>query len=151
MDKNKNTAVIEDLLETVENGRLGFEEAAEKLSNDGNTSLAGEMREFSQQRMRMANELKALAASEGAAVDNGNGTVPGAMHRTYMAMKDALTGNDPHAVLAAAEQGEDHAVAEYEKALDEELSPAVKALVSAQYTEVQTTHDRVRALRDSNE
>lgn len=151
MEENKNTSVIENLLETVENGRLGFEEAAEKLADDGNSALAGEMRELSQQRVRMANELKALAASEGAPIEGGNGTVAGAMHRSYMAMKDALTGDDPHAVLAAAEQGEDHAVAEYERALDEDLAPAVKALVSAQYAEVQTAHDRVRSLRDSNE
>ncbi|MGH8925682.1 MAG: hypothetical protein ACRDWA_13755 [Acidimicrobiia bacterium] len=39
-----------------------------------------------------------------------------------MAVKDAVTGSDPGAVLDVAEQGEEHAVAEYERAMEEEIS-----------------------------
>jgi hypothetical protein len=35
---------------------------------------------------------------------DGSGTVPGTMHRTWLKLKDARSGNDPHAVLAAVEQ-----------------------------------------------
>ncbi|HXV71292.1 MAG TPA: PA2169 family four-helix-bundle protein [Acidimicrobiia bacterium] len=149
MDQTKTISVIENLLETVENGHKGFGEAAEKLDNDGNPSLAAEMRELSQQRLRMSNELKAIAASEGAPIENGNGTAAGAIHRTYMALRDALTGDDPHAVLAAAEQGEDHAKSEYERALDDDLPSSVRSVVQRQYGEIQTAHDRVRELRDA--
>jgi uncharacterized protein (TIGR02284 family) len=149
MEKTKTTSVIENLLETVENGHKGFDEAAEKLDNDGNPTLAAEMRELSQQRLRMSNELKAIAAAEGSPIENGNGTVAGAMHRSYMALRDALTGDDPHAVLAAAEQGEDHAKSEYERALDDELPSSVRSVVQRQYGEIQTAHDRVRELRDA--
>ncbi|HUF15073.1 MAG TPA: PA2169 family four-helix-bundle protein [Acidimicrobiia bacterium] len=146
------TSVIENLLETVENGRKGFAEAAEKLDGDGRSDLAAEMREMSQQRLRMANELRALAAAEGdPIVDEGNGTVAGAMHRSWMALKDALTGDDPHAVLAAAEQGEDHAVSEYRSALEEDLPESVRSVLQRQAGEVKTAHDRVRSLRDAHQ
>lgn len=151
MEKTKTISIIENLLETVENGRKGFGQAADKLDDDGHPNLAAEMRELSQQRLRMSNELKAIAAAEGAPIENGDGTVAGAVHRSFMALSDALTGDDPHAVLAAAEQGEDHAKAEYERALDDDLPTSVRSVIQRQYGEVESAHDRVRHLRDATE
>jgi uncharacterized protein (TIGR02284 family) len=152
MQDTNTTSVIEALLETVDNGKRGFAKAAEKLDEDGNPTLAAEMRELSQQRLRMSNELKAIATAEGARIEDDNeGTVPGAIHRGYMELTDALTGDDPHAVLAAAEQGEDHAVSDFEKALGEDMPASVRSVIERQYGEVRTAHDRVRALRDQNE
>jgi uncharacterized protein (TIGR02284 family) len=152
MQDTNTTSVIEALLEIVDNGKRGFAKAAEKLDEDGNPTLAAEMRELSQQRLRMSNELKAIATAEGARIEDDNeGTVPGAIHRGYMELTDALTGDDPHAVLAAAEQGEDHAVSDFEKALGEDMPASVRSVIERQYGEVRTAHDRVRALRDQNE
>jgi uncharacterized protein (TIGR02284 family) len=67
-----------------------------------------------------------------------------------MSMKDALTGSDPHAILAAAERGEDHAVAQYREALNEDLPAPIRTVVSQQATAVKTAHDQVRDLRDAN-
>jgi uncharacterized protein (TIGR02284 family) len=150
MENTKTISVIENLLETVQNGRRGFADAAEKLDEDGNEQLASEMRQLSQQRLRMSNELKALAAAEGAPVENGDGSVAGSLHRSWMALRDALSGDDPYAVLAAAEQGEDHAVAEYERALKQDIPGSVKSVLERQFDEVQQAHDRVRDLRDRN-
>lgn len=145
-----NTTVIESLLETVEDGKIGFAEAADKLDGDGNPTLAAEMRELSQERLRMANELRALATTEGVTLGNGEGTVAGAVHRGWMSVRDAVTGDDPHAVLAAAEQGEDHAVAQYERALQSDVPTVIRAVIERQYGEVRAAHDRVRDLRDSH-
>jgi uncharacterized protein (TIGR02284 family) len=65
-------------------------------------------------------------------------------------MKDALTGSDPHAILAAAERGEDHAVSKYKEVLDEDIPAGLKAFVTKQATEVKAAHDKVRELRDAN-
>lgn len=146
---DENISLIEDLLQTVQDGEKGFAEAADKLDKDGNPELAAEMRELSQQRLRMSNELKAIAAADGQPVEDDKGTMAGAVHRTYMAMRDALTGDDPHAVLAAAEQGEDHAKAEYERALEQDIPATVRTVIERQYSEVKTAHDRVRGLRDA--
>jgi len=147
---NETTSVLEDLFETVENGRKGFAEAAEKLEDDGHNELAAEMRELSSERARISDELRTLAAAEGVELDGDEGTAAGAMHRAWMALKDALTGDDPHAVLAAAEQGEDHAVSEYESALAESLPEPIRSVISRQANDIRAAHDRVRALRDSN-
>lgn len=141
-------SVIEDLVETLEDGRKGFSEAAEKLSEDGHTQLAEQMREFSDQRARFSNELREMARSAGAELDE-EGSAAGALHRGWMDLKAALTGDDPHAILAAAEAGEDHAVGEYEDALEDDgLSGEFRDLVVRQADEVRRAHDRVRDLRD---
>ena len=143
-------STLEGLLGTVENGRKGFAETAEKVEADGHPALAADMRELAEQRLRMANELKALAASEGPPIEAGDGTVAGAMHRTMMGIRDALSGDDPYAVLAAAEQGEDHAVDEFENALEEDLPMTVRSVLQRQHENVLTAHERVRALRDNS-
>ncbi len=141
-------SVIEDLVETLEDGRKGFREAAEKLREDGHTQLAEQMSEFSDQRARFSNELRELARSAGEELDE-EGSAAGALHRGWIDLKAALTGDDPHAILAAAEAGEDHAVDEYEDALEDDgLSGEFRDLVAKQAEQVRRTHDRVRALRD---
>lgn len=140
--------VIEDLVETLEDGRKGFSEAAEKLREGGHTQLAEQMMEFSDQRARFSNELREMARSAGAELDE-EGSAAGALHRGWMDLKAALTGDDAHAILAAAETGEDHAVGEYDDALQEDgLSGRLRELIARQADEVRRAHDRVRDLRD---
>jgi uncharacterized protein (TIGR02284 family) len=140
--------VIEDLVETLEDGKEGFSRVAEKLREDGHEDLASKMAEYSEQRARFAGELRTFAASAGDEIDE-EGSAAGALHRGWISLKDALTGNDPHAVLASAEEGEDHAVEEYEDALDEEdLADELRDLISRQAAEVKAAHDQVRNLRD---
>jgi uncharacterized protein (TIGR02284 family) len=67
-----------------------------------------------------------------------------------MGLKDALTGSDPKGVLDAAEQGEDHAVKQFDKALKADLSAALRTVVERQRAAVKAAHDTVRALRDAH-
>lgn len=150
MELSKATNILEDLNETLEDGREGFTQAADKLEEDGHGQIATKMREFAAQREQLSRELAGIASANGMEFDTGNGTAAGALHRGWMSMKDALTGNDPHAILAAAERGEDHAVAQYREALDEDLPDPIRTVVSQQATKVKTAHDQVRDLRDAN-
>lgn len=141
-------AILEDLVETLEDGREGFQKAAERLGDDGFPDLAQRMIQFSDQRARLSAELREIGLTEGIELE-GQGTVTGAMHRGWISLKDALTGDSPHAVLAAAETGEDHAVTEFEKALqDQDLPVDWRPVITAQADAVRSAHDEVRALRD---
>lgn len=152
MDTNRTAAVLEDLYKTLQDGRQGFDTAADKLQEEGHGDIASRFRDFSSQRQRLAGELVNEAGNSGIDIDveSGDGTAAGALHRGWISMKDALTGDDAHAILAAAERGEDHAVKEFQKALDEDLPAAVKALVDKQAMEVRSAHDTVRELRDAH-
>ncbi len=141
-------STTKDLIETLRDGEKGFADASEKLASTDRADLAPKFREFSQQRAGFASELDAMAARYGDDIDE-SGSVAAAVHRGWMSLKDALTGSSASGVLDAAEQGEDHAVSEYEKALEADISPELRTVVTRQFAEVKRTHDEVKALRNS--
>ena len=147
MSKSTDEKVTQDLIETLEDGKAGFTKAAEQLADTDRADLVPRFREFAAQRGRFADELRQLAAQYGDSIDE-EGSLAGSLHRGWMAIKDAVTGDDAEHVLAAAEQGEDHAKSEYQDALDQELSPHLRTVVERQQREVISVHDEVRALRD---
>jgi uncharacterized protein (TIGR02284 family) len=141
--------VTQKLIKTLANGEEGFTRAAEKLSEHDRPDLATKFQAFATQRAEFARELQALGGEYGDRLEK-TGTAPGAMHRGWMAVKDMLSGSNVEGVLEAAEQGEDHAVAEYHDALqDDDLSGRLRAVIERQGTAVKAAHDEVRSLRDA--
>jgi uncharacterized protein (TIGR02284 family) len=139
-------STVRDLIKTLDDGRDGFARAAERLQGDSAPDVSRMFQEFSARRAAMADELRRAANLSGNAPDGG--TVAGAIHRGWIAVKDALTGDDPSAVISAAEQGEDHAKEKFRDALeDQSLSADVRALVQRQAAEVEAAHDYVSSLK----
>lgn len=137
--------IATNLIHTLENGKQGFDKAAEKLDDSNRPDVAAKFREFAQQRSTMSDELKSLTESYGDDADQ-RGTMPGAVHRGWMAVKDAFTSDDADAVIGAAETGEDHAVEQYREALEADVSPEFRPIVVRQLASVQAAHDYVRSL-----
>lgn len=145
---SNDAAVTKDLIQTLEDGKDGFAKGAEKLEQDGEAALAATFRELGSARSAMSDELQQIAASYGDQIEE-SGSVAAAAHRGWMAVKDAFAGSDPDGVLDAAEQGEDHAVSEFQKALEADISPEFKVVVQRQADQVRSAHDQVKALRDA--
>jgi uncharacterized protein (TIGR02284 family) len=141
--------VTKDLIETLEDGKDGFARAADKLADSDQPELSARMRTFSDQRAAFSAELEQMAAAYGDDIDE-NGSVGGTIHRGWMAVKDAIAGSDPEGVLDAAEQGEDHAVSEYQDALGKDISPELRTVVERQFAAVQQAHDEVKSLRNAH-
>jgi uncharacterized protein (TIGR02284 family) len=137
-----------DLIETLEDGRTGFTKAAEKLADTDRSDLAPRFQDFAEQRGAFSAVLDVLAAQYGDDIDE-DGSVAAAVHRGWMSLKDALSGSSAQGVLDAAEQGEDHAVKEFQKALDADISPDLANVVRRQLVEITATHDEVKRLRDA--
>ncbi len=142
-------AVTKDLIETLEDGEEGFRKGAEKLADSDAPELAATFRQFSEQRASFSAELRTMADNYGDHIEE-SGSIAAAAHRGWMSLKDALTGSDPKGVLDAAEQGEDHAVKTYKKALDADISDGLRSVVQRQSIDVKSAHDKVRSLRDSH-
>ena len=137
---------IKDLVQTLEDGRKGFSDAADKLADDGNAALASRFQSFAEQRQRFSAELRTAATEAGEPLDE-DGSIAGALHRGWISLKDALTGDDADSIVAAAETGENHAVKEYEKALeDDDLPPAVRGVVQRQANEIRSVRDEVASI-----
>lgn len=140
-------AVTKDLMETLEDGKEGFAKGAEKLDKDSSPEMATMFRQLSQQRAGFYTELQNLAATYGDQVSE-KGSAAAALHRGWLSLRDALTGSSPSGVLDAAEQGEDHAIKEYEKALGKDISAGLRTTVERQLTEIRAAHDQVKSLRN---
>ena len=143
--KNQNE-IIDDLIEMLKDGQEGFEQAAESVKDPQLKSLFSE---YSQQRARFAVELRSKAQSPDERESKMSGSAAGALRRGWINLKSAVTQGDDHAILAECERGEDSAVEEFRKALNDDLSVPVQEMVSRQYAEIKQAHDRVKHLRDA--
>ena len=141
-------STINGLIETLKDGQKGFKEAAEAVKDPQLKSLFDQ---YSQQRSQFATELQNQAKSLGEAEPEKTSSAAGAMHRAWINLKSAATSGDDHAILAECERGEDSAVNEYKEALENGLTSSLRDVVSRQYREVMTAHDRIKNLRDTAE
>jgi uncharacterized protein (TIGR02284 family) len=149
MAQQKETiSTINSLIETLKDGQEGFRQAAEAVQDPELKSL---FNEYSLQRSRFAGELQSEAISLGESKPEDSSSTAGALHRTWINLKSAITSKDDHAILAECERGEDSAVKEYRDAMEkQELAAPVREIVSRQFTEVKSAHDRIKQLRDAS-
>ena len=94
-----------------------------------------------------ANRLAAEGARLGGKAEDG-GSLAGAMHRGWVAVRSTLSTQTDVAILEEAERGEDHALESYRDALKEPLPEPVRSVVQVQYEDAKRNHDEVRRLRD---
>lgn len=138
-------STLNGLIETNKDGQEGFKTAAEGLQS---ADLKSTFYELGQQRSQFAGELQNAVRELGGDPEN-SGSVSGALHRGWINIKSAVTGQDDAAILNEAERGEDVAKNAYKSALEQNLPANVRSMLEQQSSEVKAAHDRVRALRDS--
>ncbi|NNF64924.1 MAG: PA2169 family four-helix-bundle protein [Acidimicrobiia bacterium] len=148
MDGHDVVSTLEHLATTAEDGAKGFAQAAEHVDD---SRIAQVFTELGAERARFAEELRAFIATRYQEVVTEEGSIKAAIHRGWIALKDALTGTDVHAVVAAAESGEDYALEQYNEAIEKPLPNDIAAVVSRQRSAVKAAHDRVRNLKDATE
>jgi len=139
-------STINGLIETLKDGEKGFKEAADAVKDPQLKSL---FQEYSQQRSRFANELRTQAKSLGESDPEKTSSAAGAMHRAWINLKSAVTSGDDKAILSECERGEDSAVHEFEEAMQNGLTSPLQNIVSRQFSEIKSAHDRVKHLRDA--
>ena len=140
-------SVLDELIETLKDGQHGYKQAAEHVSDPKLKSL---FRDYSDQRSRFVTALQSEARKFGDDKPEDNSSAAGALHRGWIDLKSVFTGGDEHAILAECERGEDSAVEEFQKAVNDDLPPTLQEVVSRQYAEIKAAHDRIRDLRDAS-
>jgi len=135
---------LNDLAECCKDGEYGFRACAEQAKRSDLKSL---FLQRADDCRGAAQELYEQIRNLGGDVDEG-GSVAGAMHRGWVAVKATLSKYDDKAVLEECERGEDNAVARYRKALKKPLPAGIKLIVERQMQGVQRNHDQVKMLRD---
>jgi uncharacterized protein (TIGR02284 family) len=142
------TEILNDLIQ-INNDRItGYERAIKELEegNEDLKSLFTDMiRESRDYKMALGTEI----AANGADIDQGT-TNSGKIYRAWMDVKAVFTGHDRKTVLANCEFGEDAAQKAYKSALeDEELPSYLHTTISEQQGKLKQSHDKIKALRDS--
>ena len=142
-DKENVIATLNNLIETCKDGQNGFQTAAEGVKNSELKTL---FHTYSQQRAAFAGELQQEVRRLGGDPEK-TGSLAASLHRGWIDIKVAVTGEDEGAVISECERGEDSAKKNYEDALaDENLPGDVRSIIERQYTQVKEAHDRIRAL-----
>ncbi len=152
---NKNTSVLsmesssfgelQALTRLLIDSERGFKEAASSVKHD---EVALLFRSFVGERARMATVLQDLVRDHG---DDGttSGTMAGTVHRSWLDLRSALSGQDTFAVLAEAERGEGYLKAQFQRVLKLHWPKSIRVILSAQDVSIEEAYRKVRELRDS--
>ena len=139
-------ATLNGLIQTCKDGEEGFRQAAEGVNVPNLKTL---FLDLSHQRLRFSVDLQNLVRSFGGDPEF-TGTFSGALHRGWMDIKTAVTGNDQKAILSECERGEDMAKKNYEAAFETAMPPAVIEVLRTQFASVRAAHDQIKMLRDAD-
>lgn len=143
-----------DLVEINQTAAKGYQEAAEEVSSP---ELKSKLSELSQQRAQFASELKQHASQYGISPES-EGTVEGALadaaaavHRGWINIKSAITGQDDSAILGECETGDAAALKSYETALrSNELPVDARGVIQKQHGEILSAKNWVTQHKGSN-
>ena len=134
------TRAFADILNLNRTSVKGYQEAAEEVKSP---ELKSQLSQYSQQRAGFVSTLEGYAkqygidAKEETTIESVATDAAAAVHRGWINIKSAITGQDDAAVLEAAETGEATALKAYETALSANDIP------SGAKTVLQQQHDQI--------
>ena len=144
MTNTDTVGTLNDLIETCKDGEYGFRTSGEHLrGTDLRQLLTRRAEECGQAARDLQREVVKLG---GNAEDIG--TMAGAAHRGWVAVKGKLSSFTDLAILEEAERGEDVALKRYRHALLQAPLPDARALVERQSEGVKHNHAQIRTLRN---
>ena len=133
--------LVKTVIQVLNDGEKGFADIGEHIQDPTKKSF---FLSEAQQRGSFARELESVSG-----LTDVGGTVAGPVHRVWGDIKAHLGGGD-HTLLETAEQGEDAAKKAYQEALaDTSLTGPVRSLLQTQQAHVVSSHNKVKAFRDS--
>ena len=136
-------AVLHRLIETCRDAERGFKTAAESVSDPAVQRL---FLTYARQRREFARELGDEVHRLGGAPPRG-GSLLGALHRTVINIRAAVSGRDERAVLQEAARGEEAALSAYEDVLRRAgVRAEVRTVIERQALRVRDALERLRDL-----
>ncbi len=139
---NKTIDTLNHLIRMVNDGKLGYENAAENCTD---TAMKGFFMKYSAQRGEFAHALISEVSSLGGEPATGSGPL-GALHRAWIDVKDSVGANDKASIVASCITGEDAAIKAYTEALATEgLSYKTRELIKEQLMKIQETQNALRS------
>jgi uncharacterized protein (TIGR02284 family) len=117
MENISNKDLVKDLqslIDTVNDGKDGYESSSEATDS---IELKGVFLKYAAQRAGFAQELADHIKAHGGDADEDGGGVLGALHRTWIDIKQALSSKEDAAILSAIVTGEQAALERYDQTI----------------------------------
>eukprot|EP00389_Voromonas_pontica_P016632 GDKH01026008.1.p1 GENE.GDKH01026008.1~~GDKH01026008.1.p1 ORF type:complete len:158 (+),score=16.61 GDKH01026008.1:61-534(+) len=136
---------LQELLEKNYDAEKGFSKA---MKDAKNPRLKTFLQQQAAQRSRFTNELSQTIRNLNEQPKE-SGSLTGDLHRTWIDIKSAVSGNEDEAVLEECIRGEKASWEEYSKKLkNENFPPNISDVVQRQASEIHNTLSRVKTLED---
>lgn len=146
MGSDHDIHVLNGLIETVIDSEDGYRKAGEAAENPRFKTV---FLERSRVRVELAHKLQAEVRRLGGSPEE-HGTLLAKAHRTFLDLKDKVSGHNDKAVIDEVERGEDFIKGKFNTACrDTELSAQTLQVVESGRAEVQAQHDDMSALKSS--
>lgn len=143
-DQNEIVIDLKGLISILNDGKEGFKEAVNHVKSEELKSI---FLEFSNERAAYAEELKSHLLQHGGSSDNDGGGVLGALHRSWLSIKETFSSNEDAAILEAIVTGEEAALEKYDNLLkDYEDHADHYSLLKRQRDGIQGHLNKIKAL-----
>lgn len=132
---------LEGLISILEDGKLGYTNAAEHVENP---AMKTDFLEYARERALFIVELQDEINKLGKSTDTSGGGPLGALHRTWIDIKSSFTGGDK-GIINACVTGEEAAIEKYKMALEENhLDYSQVSVVSKQLNSIQNALSQIK-------
>lgn len=146
MSNSNDVSVLNGLIRTTLDSMKGYEDAAKDAES---TQYATMLADFARDRAKVATDLQNHVRALGSEPELDSSMLAAA-HRTFMDLKQAITGKDDKAIIQEVERGEDHIKAKFEDAMkDDDLSADTRSAITEAFGSVREGHDKMSALKHS--
>lgn len=141
MDNNKTVAALNDLLNITNDRIQGFSKVEEKVWDDY-SYLKNDYDQMVRESQTMKADLIGLITERGGEADNTS-TTAGALHRTWIDLKNSFTGDNAESTLENVVFGEQAAINSYQEALQSgDLCTKSTVVVADQLEQLKSSYSK---------
>lgn len=149
MENGKTVSLLNDLLNITNDRIEGFSKVESKVW-DNHSNLKADYDNMVSESQDMKNELASLITAKGGNVDDTT-SVAGALHRTWIDIKNTFTGDKSESTLENVVFGENAAIDAYENALASgDLCPESTSVVQNQLGKLRSSVAKFGNLENRN-
>jgi len=142
INQSKTIDKLNHLITIAEDGKVGYESAAEHLKD---TEIKSSFMLFSKDRSIYATNLRQIVEQLNGESEGKGGDTLGSIHRVWIDLKSSFTNGDTEAIVNACITGEEAAIKEYNLVLDDDDIPkSYKPLVAEQLGGIEQTLAKIR-------
>ncbi len=143
VDNDKAIESLNYLVGTLNDGENGYRDAADEVSSPEFKTI---FNRTAQERASFRAELEGEVRRHGGEPKEG-GSTGAALHRTWINVRDAVTGKDDDDVVAEVIRGDETAIENYNDVLKRDLPGDLAPMVRQQHDKIQQTLQEMRTLK----